>query len=788
MMVVLAALVAGAAVGRGQSSTFAGDGQHTGQYSAPAQTLNGVHWSTKISLTNFLTDAHYGAPLITPANTVVTPVRTASGYQVSAFDGATGRLKYTLTTDYRLPSYHWLPAYQPALATPPSGLRLYYAGAGGTLYYIENPDSDTPSPPVQECFYTDLGSYQSNATAFDQTVFISTALTADTNGVIFFGFRLGTNGVGPGAAPFPFNTTNSGFGRLGADGNGVYVLASDATGDAQIVRVPHNCGPALSLDGSTVYMVGHANGFNSGYSYLLGLDSGTLATKYSVLLRGPTGYGINVDDDSTASPVVGPDGDIYFGVLSSGNRGLLLHYSGDLGTQWPPGSFGWDNTPGIVPTNMVPGYNGASTYLLFSKYNNYASSGTGGGDGVNKIALLDPKATQVDSVYHLPTMREVLTATGPTPDSSYLNASHPYAVREWCISAGAINPPTHSVYMPNEDGHLYRWDLAANSLSAALALGPGVSEGYVATVIGPDGTVYTLSNDSLFACGGLTNLAVGVFSSAPDLRPGVVAQPVTFTASVTNLSPLGPAPTGTVTFNALTYRGVMATTRILAGNVPLSNGLASVTTTGLVAAVGPLPAANYLGNHFITAIYNGDANFPTGSVSLVQKVHASASTTTLKSSVQAGSVVSLTGTVTPLPMTTTNVPSGMMSFWDGASLLGQAPLSNGVANVLWPFSPGTHALSASYSSDTVFASSSSELAGAPPVVAGALDPISGAMMLTFTNISGAPFEVLSAPDCSWPSSTWSSLGPAIEVLPGQFQFIEGAPATEPASFYRIRSP
>jgi hypothetical protein len=760
------------AIARGQSSTFGGDAQHTGQYSAPAQPLNRVHWSTAINLTNFQANAHYGAPLLTPANTVVVPVRTASGFQVSAFDGATGRLKYTLATDYRLPAHNWLPAYQPALAAPPSGMRLYYAGAGGTVYYIENPDSDAPRAPMRQCFYTDLGSYQSNAAAFNQTVFINTALTADTNGVVFFGFRLETN-----AAPYPFNTTNSGFGRLAPDGTGLYVLATQAAGDPKIVRVPHNCGPALSRDGRTVYVVGHDVASSSAYSYLLGLDSTTLATKYTVFLQ--TNYSVYVDDDSTASPVVGPDGDIFFGVLSGGDRGLLLHYSGDLSTEWPPGSFGWDNTPAIVPTNMVPGYTGSSAYLLFSKYNNYAGSG----DGINKIALLDPKATQVDSYYRLTTMREVLTATGPTPDPSYQGAEYPYAVREWCISAGAVNPATRSVYMPNEDGHLYRWDLAANSLSAALALEPNVSEAYVPTVLGPDGTVYTLSNDSMFACGGLSNLAVGIYSSAPDLRPGVVGQPVTFTASVTNLNPLGPAPTGTVTFNDLTYRGVIATNTTLAANVPLSNGPVSVTTTSLVAA------SNFLGNHFITAIYSGDANFPTGSVTLVQKVHASASTTTLKSSVQATSsvVVVLSATVTPQPVTT-NLPGGMVSFWDGPSLAAQAPLNNGVARVLWRFSPATHALSATYNSDTVFAGSGGSLLATPPVVTAAMDPGSGVMLLTFTNFSGVPFEALRAPDCLWPLATWSSLGPVTEVLPGQYQFLDAIPASAPKLFYRIQSP
>src|SRR5216683_433929 len=42
----------------------------------------------------------YGAPLITPANTVVVPVRITNGFKVNVFEGATGRSKYTLATPY----------------------------------------------------------------------------------------------------------------------------------------------------------------------------------------------------------------------------------------------------------------------------------------------------------------------------------------------------------------------------------------------------------------------------------------------------------------------------------------------------------------------------------------------------------------------------------------------------------------------------------------------------------------------------------------------------------------
>src|SRR2546422_3659833 len=155
-----------------QPSTFAGDARHTGVYTVPAQHLSLVRWSTVIDPLTSGSGAHYGAPVISPSNTLFVPVTTSTGFRVNAFDGATGRLKYTLPTDYAPPTAGWKAVYQPVIARPASGLRLYYPGAGGTTYYITNIDSDAPSAPVQECCYTDLATYGGNSTGFRSTVFI----------------------------------------------------------------------------------------------------------------------------------------------------------------------------------------------------------------------------------------------------------------------------------------------------------------------------------------------------------------------------------------------------------------------------------------------------------------------------------------------------------------------------------------------------------------------------------------------------------------------------------------
>src|SRR5215471_21711467 len=107
-----------------QPATFALFPQHTALYSTPVQPLAQSRWTTTIDFGNSAACAHYGAPLITLSNTVIVPVKTTNGtqiaFQVKAFEGATGRLKYTLTTDYLLPTYNWIPAYQPVLASGPS--------------------------------------------------------------------------------------------------------------------------------------------------------------------------------------------------------------------------------------------------------------------------------------------------------------------------------------------------------------------------------------------------------------------------------------------------------------------------------------------------------------------------------------------------------------------------------------------------------------------------------------------------------------------------------------------
>jgi hypothetical protein len=691
-------------------SIFGGNAQHTGIYSTKAQNLNAVHWSTSVDLNNTGGYAHYGAPVITPANTIFVPVKTGAtgGFEISVLNAATGASMYSLSTDYVAPSSEWVVPYQPVLATNSVETRLYYPGAGGTVYYINNVDSVGHGAPVQQVFYTTLANYQANASGFNSTIFIDTPITADSNGNVFFGFRV------QNTAPPPLSTTQSGYARIDPSGNATYVLAGTAAGDSNIAFDSHSAAPALSNDESTLYVVVKSATADSSYGYLLGLNANTLATKYKVFLKDPRSNNSNpavLLDISTASPMVGPDNDVYFGIYGNpenGSRGFLLHFSSDLTVEKAPGGFGWDYTPGVVPAGMVPSYTGTSTYLLFTKYNNYANAGNDSGDGVNRVALLDPNATEIDahaSSNGMPIMREVLTVIGPTADKENRSASLPNAVREWCINTPGINPATNSIFVPSEDGHMYRWNLASNSLDEDVQLNAGIGDPYVPTIIGPDGQVFTTNGGILSAIGSVNGVGIALTSSSPDVRNGVAGQPLTFSVAVTNTGNSGVTPTGMATITDTIYyvpspNVVNTTTITLASNLLLVNGNATVTSSALTAD-----------KHFIAVSYGGNANFSAGNASLIQFVHASGTTTTLASSPDPsnpGQSVTFKATVAAAPPGSA-IPTGQVTFQDqNNNVLAQAPVnSSGVVSFSTSsLALGSDTVTAVYASDTNFAASS----------------------------------------------------------------------------------
>jgi hypothetical protein len=483
-------------------SGYGHDPQHSGVSANAAQPLNRIKWCTPVDTVLEDTSGplfiHYGSAVVTAANTVLVPQRTSSGntYRINAFSGGSGGAfgcgspntpLYTLTTDYTPPPHNWIPSYGGALAL---GIKYYYPGAGGTVYFRTSPDSATGTTG-QLAFYG-LSTYQANAAAFNSTVMISTPITADRFGNIYFGFLVtGSN---------PANLS-SGVARISVSGAGSWVGATAlAAGDTSvpITQVQMNCAPAFSINQSTFYIGLSSGNFTPGY--LVAVNATTLApiAPHVHLIDPNTHENATIPDDSSAAPTVGPDGDVYYGVFetvccSNHDRGWLLHFNSALTVSKLPGAFGWDTTASVVAKAIVPGYHGSSSYLLLTKYNNYKSTL---GNGLNYVAITDPNTSMIDPITGVSVMNVVMEQIGRTPDGPPAGA-----VREWCINSAAIDPVTKSAIVNSEDGINYRWDFTTNTLSQQVSLSPGVGEAYTPTVIGPDGTVYAINDAVLYAIG-----------------------------------------------------------------------------------------------------------------------------------------------------------------------------------------------------------------------------------------------------------------------------------------------
>jgi hypothetical protein len=471
-------------------ATHSHDAQHTGVSSVAAQPFTKIHWQTPVDLAPPTGEIliHYGSPLVTAANNVIVPVKTGTdSFRVEAHNGATGALLWTQPTDYTAPMSNFLPGLGPTLF----GDKLFIPDSAGRVLVRKSPN--LAKGIVSSLYFYGEANYLASPQAYQQNVLINTPLTTDAKGNLFFGFLV--------TGPTPIGL-QSGLARITPGGVGIRVTVSDLSGDPSITEIAMSCAPALSSDGSILYVAVSSGDF--GYGYLVALDSRTLAVINRVLLTDPaSGLDATMTDDSSATPTVGPDGDVYYGVLENpfpahNDRGWLLHFNSDLSLQKLPGSFGWDDTASIVDASLVASYHGASTYLVMTKYNNYAGVNTG--DGHNRVAILDPNAGQDDPV--IPTtkvMRAVISKLGATPDPDF--PTFPGAVREWCINTAAVDPFTKSVMVNSEDGKLYRWDLTTNTLSERIKLSGGIGEAYTPTVIGADGTVYAINDAVLSAVG-----------------------------------------------------------------------------------------------------------------------------------------------------------------------------------------------------------------------------------------------------------------------------------------------
>jgi outer membrane protein assembly factor BamB len=303
-------------------------------------------------------------------------------------------------------------------------------------------------------------------------------------------------------------------------------------------RAALNAAPAVAPDG-TVYVVSRSH-FTSRHAYLVAVNS-DLTPRWGASLRDrfddgcgvpyalggqlppngapggcATGASYGVDpatnrpgagraiDDSSASPVVAPDGSVYYGAYTSYNysQGHLMHFSPE-GIYLDAYPFGWDTTPAI--------YVHDGSFALVTKDNHYGDMGS---------YCADPTYCPTDRTQVTPGYPEAYFVTQLSPDLQIqwkhqatnqqtcqpggvdgglsCVTDHPSSF-EWCVNAPAVDA-NGTVYVTSEDGWLYAIE-QGGTVRDKLFQQATLGAAYTPVSLDSEGRVYSLNSGAMFVAG-----------------------------------------------------------------------------------------------------------------------------------------------------------------------------------------------------------------------------------------------------------------------------------------------
>src|ERR1700733_338299 len=199
--------------------TTSHDEQHSALSTVQSQALDTIHWHVPVDLNPPQGEIliHYGSPLVTAANTVIVPVKTASNsFRVEARNGATGKRLWMQKTGWQAPQASFVPGLGPTL----SAKSLFVPDIAGGVLVRSNPDQAMGT--VTRLYFYGATNFHNDPTVYSQNVQINTPLSIDVKGNIYFGFLA--------LGPTPINL-QSGIARIAPNATGTWVSAAAASGD-----------------------------------------------------------------------------------------------------------------------------------------------------------------------------------------------------------------------------------------------------------------------------------------------------------------------------------------------------------------------------------------------------------------------------------------------------------------------------------------------------------------------------------------------------------------------------
>ena len=522
---------------------FGRDGTHTGAAPNAGQRLQSVAAAipmdpfadAEMSIMGHDLFIHYATPLIDGDDVFVeTKGGTYTGFNwatqtwgVQAWRWQSGTLtrRWTAMSTWKPVPFSstgagpfFEPVFQPVLA---NGF-VYMPGAGGTLMRVDRETGATisiagPTSPL------------------DPSVFTSGPLVADSAGNVFYNVIA----LAPSGDPWTVDVRDAWIARVTPDGTRTAARFANIVRDAPaafaqclgtfaISELPWppsptavppsapcgsqrpgiNVAPAIAPDG-TIYTISRAH-FNSRYTYLVALDS-SLAPKWSASLRDRLNDGCNVllppngtaggcregafqgvdpsdnttgagraTDDSSSSPLIAPDGSIFYGAFTRYNyfQGHLMHFSAS-GTYLGAYRFGWDITPAIFPR--------PTGYSIVTKENHYPA----GSYCDNPVFCSNVRRSTDPSGFFVTQLDESLAVQWQVRNPND---------QEWCVNGPAIDRDGVS-YVNAEDGFLYAIG-PDGRIRESIKLTEALGQAYTPVAIDDKGRIYAEKAGILFVVTG----------------------------------------------------------------------------------------------------------------------------------------------------------------------------------------------------------------------------------------------------------------------------------------------
>jgi uncharacterized repeat protein (TIGR01451 family) len=441
-------------------------------------------------------------------------------------------------------------------------------------------------------------------------------------------------------------------------------------------------------------------------------DSGVIAS----------GWSLNLSTIVTVGPVV----DLAVGLTAPAS----LYAGGSLTNTINVTNFGPDSATGVVLTNPLP----ANVNFISASLSQGSLTGTGGGLVTCSLGTLPAGGTATVVIVEVPTVAQALLSTvNVAANEEDLNPANNSAQAETTVSlansstavSSSANPsvfgqavtfsatvtpvlpvaitPTGTVQFKTNGVNFGSAVTLSNASASSAAISSLVAGSYTVTANYSGDSGFNTSSGTL-AGGQAVNLANSSTAVSSSVNPSVFGQAVTFSATVAAVSPGAGTPTGTVQFKT---NGVN-----FGSPVALAGGSASS------AAISSLAA----GSCTVTANYSGDGSFNTssGTLSGGQTVNRASTATAVSTSINPsvfGQAAAFGATVTAVspgagtPTGTVQFKTNGVNFGSPVALAGGSASSASISS----FAVGSYTVTANYSGDSGFNTSSGTLAGGQTV-------------------------------------------------------------------------